>query len=359
VRKALFAFLESDLPAGNPASTHAFGRPSASLIASARASILRTLQANPSEWTVTFTGSGTEANQLAVRSALGPFIEKRIPSVWAVSEVEHACVLDLIPEMKRAGVEVRSLKPNAAGKVNEFEAARGANLLSVIGVGNETGIHHHSLTSHILCAEFTTPNARPLVHVDLVAGWGKVALDLSASGAPDFVAIAGHKLGGLAGTGALIHRRSLPVVREGTPNLAGIVALKTISDQWSEVVGEIARLAPLRDAFETELRIRLPRAVITGDGLPRAPNVSHFYFPGFEKDLSLVSLLDSRGFAVSAGSACAAGAPDPSHVLLAMGIPRVDARNAIRLSLHPGNTTEELREFLEALASIVKRHEAR
>ncbi len=357
VREALFAFLGSEESTGNPASLHAYGRKTSALIAAATEAVLKTVQARPAEWTVTFTGSGTEANQLAVRSVLESASVAGKGSVWAVSEVEHACVLDLLPEMKRKGSEIRKLKPNSAGQVNEFGSAEGANLLSVIGVGNETGILNHSVTSHILCANVATSARKPVVHTDFVAGWGKEALDLSAPNSPDLIAIAGHKLGGLSGIGALIHRKSIPVERKGTPNLAGIVGMKALADHWPRIVREIAGLAPIRDAFELELRKRFPKAVITGDGLGRVPNVSHFYFPGLPKDLYLVTQLDLRGFAVSSGSACASGAPEPSHVLLAMGLSAIDARNALRISLHPGNTTEELTALLDALGEILKRHE--
>jgi cysteine desulfurase len=362
VREALFAFLGaqesgSEESAGNPASLHSYGRKNATLIAAASAAILKTVQASPSEWSVTFTSSGTEANQLAIRSALEPSIATGMAAVWAISEIEHSCVLDLIPEMKGRGVEICMLHANAAGEVSELGGAEGVNLLSVIGVGNETGILHHHLTSHILSGKPAMMTRRTVVHRDFVAGWGKEALNLSAPFSPDLIAIAGHKLGALSGVGALIHRKSILIKRKGTPNLAGITGMKALAEDWPNVVSGIAQLATIRDAFEKELRKRFPKVALTGEGLGRAPNVSHFYFPGLKKDLSLVPLLDLRGFAVSSGSACASGAPQPSHVLLAMGLSELDARNALRVSLHPGNTAEELTAFLDALGEILKRNE--
>jgi cysteine desulfurase len=362
VREALFAFLgtqesASEESTGNPSSLHAYGRKSSAIIAAAEAAILKTVQAPPSEWSVTFTSSGTEANQLGIRSVLEPAIATGKGAVWAVSEIEHSCVLDLIPEMKGRGVEIRMLKANASGEVNELGVAEGANLLSVIGVGNETGILHDLLTSHILSAKNDSTTRKTVVHRDFVAGWGKKELNLSAPFSPDLIAISGHKLGGLSGVGALIHRKSNLIKRKGTPNLAGITGMKALAEDWPNVVSGIAQLATIRDAFEIELLKRFLKVVLTGEGLGRAPNVSHFYFPGLKKDLSLVPLLDLRGFAVSSGSACASGAPQPSHVLLAMGLSELDARNALRVSLHPRNSGEELTAFLDALGEILKRNE--
>jgi cysteine desulfurase len=356
VKRALFAFLESAGLHGNAASLHSYGRDAAALIAEAEAAVLRTFRASPREWAVTFTGSGTEANQLAVRSALLP--SSAGESEWAVSAIEHSCVLDLLPEMAKAGIRIQSLKPNAEGEVRSLLSfSEKTKLISLIGVGNETGIFQWGITSHILSTKTLPIKKRPSLHIDHAAGWGKAELDLSAAFAPDLVAIAGHKLGGLAGSGALIHRRSIPVVRPGTPNLAGIVGLKAIADSWPEFTAELLGLRSLRDRFERDLRERFPFVRIVGETLSRSPNVSNFYFPDLGKDLSLVAGLDLRGFAVSAGSACASQTPEPSHVLLAMGVPELDARNALRVSLHPGNTADELSGLLGALGAILKHHE--
>ena len=358
VKQALFAFLESEASTGNPQSLHAFGRKASALIGDAEAAVLGTFGVSPLHWRVTFTGSGSEANQLAIRSALGPALEQGTLPTWAVSEVEHGCVLGMIPEMKARGVKVHPLRPRATGEVNDLSGIGGASLLSVIGVGNETGIFQHNITSHILQANFPTLKNRPPYHADFTAGWGKKKLDLSKVDAPDFVAIAGHKLGGISGIGALIHRRSIRVERAGTPNLAGIVAMKALADHWAEITGEMEKLRDIREAFERELLARFPKILITGSSFPRAANVTHFIVPGLRKDLSLVAQLDLRGFAVSAGSACASHVPEPSHVLRAMGVSGIDARNALRVSLHPGNTAEDLTRLLDALGAILGKNEA-
>jgi cysteine desulfurase len=365
VTEALLAFLSGEQApahgqvfAANPSSTHAFGRKATTLITEAKAAILKTLHASPTEWGVTFTSGGTEANQLAVRTALAPGLLKGSRPKWAASEVEHSCVLDYREVMTRAGAEVRSLPTERNGEVRQFpKAEEEINLISVIGVGNETGILHHTLTSHILSGNYASTKQRSALHIDFVAGWGKAKLDLSAPNAPDLVAIAGHKLGALPGTGALVHRKSFSPVRAGTPNLTGILAMKAIADHWSEIEGEEDRLRELRDSFENRLLEAFPKTVIVGKDLPRAPQVSNFYFPGLPKDMMLVPHLDLQGFAVSSGSACASQIPEPSHVLLAMGVSKADARNALRVSLHTRNTADDLNRFFEALAAILRRYE--
>jgi cysteine desulfurase len=260
--------------------------------------------------------------------------------------------------MTKRGEEIELLPTTRQGEVRGIETlSEKTKLLSVIGVGNETGIVHHQLTSHILSTLFPSPKERPLWHTDFVAGWGRVDLDLSLPNSPDLVAIAGQKLGGLSGVGGLVHRRSIAVDRPGTPNLIGIHSLLALAKNWADIVSEVEKLRDLRDSFERRLRERFQNIVITGVDLPRTPNVSHFRFPGFKKDLSLVQQLDLKGFALSAGSACASGSPRPSHVLTAMGLSDIDAKNALRMSLHPGICEADLTSFLDALGEILKRYE--
>jgi cysteine desulfurase len=245
----------------------------------------------------------------------------------------------------------------------------GAALISTMAVNNETGIvqNYSSITSHIQCTRTPFPKTSAL-HSDFVAGWGKVEFDLSQAGAPDFVALAGHKLGGLSGIGALVYRKRFEIdpvlrgnqqagLRGGTENLFGIRSLLALTEAWERIRGETESLRALRDEFESGLKARFPRIEITGDAGARAPHISHFVFKGISKALPLVAQLDLRGFAVSSGSACASAIPEPSHVLLALGMSKTDALNALRVSLHPGSTREDLTGLLAALESILKRYE--
>jgi cysteine desulfurase len=250
------------------------------------------------------------------------------------------------------------------------ELAEEATLVSVMGVNNETGLIQPSpfLTSHIQSKKPSPRNTVQALHSDQVAGWGKADIDLSNPEAPDLVAIAGHKLGGISGIGALIYRKEIGLepllrgnqqdgLRGGTENLMGIRSLLALAEEWNRIREEIEALRPLRDEFESGLRARFPKATVTGAEQPRAPHLSHFVFRGYPKALPLVAQLDLRGFAVSSGSACASAVPEPSHVLLALGLPKTDAVNALRVSLYPGTTREDLTGLLDALESILKRYE--
>jgi cysteine desulfurase len=379
VMAALSDFLreqaEGEAALGNPSSTHAYGRRASAMVERAREAMLRTLNAAPSEWAIVFTSGGTEANQLAIRG----YLERRLREgggrpAWALSPLDHHCVLDLAEEMEARGVRIVRLEARDTGEVVGQPGAS-IDLVSAMRVNNETGIVQErsplfpvDVTSHIQ----SSPNLpqTPLWHTDFVAGWGKTDLDLSRPGSPDLVAIAGHKVGALSGVGALVHRRSIaldPLIRGkqqsgargGTENLVGIRSLLAVAENWDLIRAEASGLAEMRDEFERRLVERHPAIRITGKGLPRAPQVSHFVVPGLKRSISLVEQLDLRGFAVSSGSACSSAVPEPSHVLTAMGIGRVDALNAVRVSLHPGTRREDLTGLVEALDAILSRYESR
>lgn len=357
VKKALFAFLNADESIANPASVHSLGRSAADYIAETEKGILKTFNASPSEWSVVFTSGGTESNQLAIRSAFDS-LSSTGARAWAFSEIEHSCVLNMQEEMSKRGARYLKVRPSSFGEIPaDAQEWKEASLISVIGVGNETGIQQPSITSHIQSAHSFIK--KPIFHMDFVAGWGKAVLDLSQPDSPDFVAIAGHKLGGLPGSGAILHRKRIRVIREGTPNFIGIVGLRALTENWTAITEEYLNLKILRDRFEFELMHRFPKVIITGQNRERVLNVSHFYFPNLNRNLSLVTGLDIRGFAVSSGSACASQVPAPSHVLLAMGLDPIDARNALRVSLHPGNTWSDLEGLLNALSEIFRRYEER
>lgn len=330
---------------GNASSQHAFGRRAAALADRAKEAILRTLGADPKRYDLLFTSGGAEANALAIQSCL------QAGEIWAVSPLEHPSVLEQIEPMRKRGVEVHVLKADASGEVTVDKAVQDrARLLSKMRANNETGL----IASHI---QSRASSSSTLIHADCVAAWGKTEIDLSLDGAPDLITIAGHKLGALSGIGALVFKRELPIRRAGTQNLLGIYSMLVLAENWSRVREEVGHLTQLRDGFEKALKTRFRSVRITGEGRERVPHLSHFYFTGFPKPLSLVAALDLRGFAVSAGAACASAVPRPSHVLLAMGVGEVDASNALRVSLHPGNTEEDLSGLLDALSAIIGRYE--
>jgi cysteine desulfurase len=358
---------------GNPSSLHASGRAARRTVEEARERIAAALGARPSE--VLLTGGGTEADNLAVkglywaRTAQDP-ARRRV----LVSAVEHHAVLDPAAWLvEHAGAELVLLPVDADGRVRtdalaaELAAHGGSTaLVSVMWANNEVG------TLQPLADVVAVAHAHGVpVHADAVQAVGQVPVDFAASGL-DAMTVSGHKLGGPGGVGALVARRDLALVpvqhgggqergvRSGSLDVPAIAAFAAAVEQ--AVTGRertAARLAALRDTLVDGVRAAVPDAVLRGplDAGDRLPANAHFTFPGCEGD-SLLYLLDSAGVECSTGSACQAGVPQPSHVLLAMGVPEADARGALRFSLGWPSTAEDVDALLAALPAVVDRARA-
>jgi len=367
---------------GNPSSLHTSGRSARRSVEESRESLAAAVGARPSE--VMFTGGGTEADNLAVKGIFwgrrtGHPERRRI----LVSAVEHHAVLDPAFWMaEHSGAEIVLLPVDGEGRVDlgalrEELAANGAQtaLVSVMWANNEVGTVQPVREVVQLAHQHGVP-----VHSDAVQALGQVPVDFAASGL-DAMTITAHKLGGPVGTGALVARKDLPLtpvlhgggqergVRSGTLDVAGIRAFAVAA---AEAVGALAersaRFAGLRDRLVAGVLERVPDAVLRGPAdlsLPadgagnaaRLPANAHFTFPGCEGD-SLLYLLDSAGVEVSTGSACQAGVPRPSHVLLATGVPEVEARGALRFSLGATSTDADVDRVLEVLPGVVERARA-
>ena len=365
---------------GNPSSLHAAGRAARRTVEESRESLAAAVGARPSE--VVLTAGGTEADNLAVKGVFwarrtGRPERRRI----LVSAVEHHAVLDPAFWMaEHSGAEIVLLPVDGEGRVDlgalrEELAANAAQtaLVSVMWANNEVGTVQPVREVVQLAHQHGVP-----VHSDAVQALGQVPVDFAASGL-DAMTITAHKLGGPVGTGALVARKDLPItpvlhgggqergVRSGTLDVAGIRAFAVAA---AEAVGALperaARLAALRDRLVAGVLERMPDAVLRGPAdltLPpdgraaRLPANAHLTFPGCEGD-SLLYLLDSAGVEVSTGSACQAGVPRPSHVLLAMGVPEVEARGALRFSLGATSTDADVDRVLEVLPGVVERARA-
>jgi len=368
---------------GNPSSLHTAGRAARRTVEESRESLAAAVGARPSE--VVLTGGGTEADNLAIKGIFwgrrtGRPERRRI----LVSAVEHHAVLDPAFWMaEHSGAEIVLLPVDAEGRVDlgalrEELAANGPQtaLVSVMWANNEVGTVQPVREVVQLAHQHGVP-----VHSDAVQALGQVPVDFAASGL-DAMTVTAHKLGGPVGTGALVARKDLPLtpvlhgggqergVRSGTLDVAGIRAFAVAA---AEAVGALperaARLAALRDRLVAGVLERVPDAVLRGPAdlaLPaagatgsaaRLPANAHLTFPGCEGD-SLLYLLDSAGVEVSTGSACQAGVPRPSHVLLAMGVPEVEARGALRFSLGATSTDAEVDRVLEVLPVVVERARA-
>ncbi|MEY9873681.1 cysteine desulfurase [Streptacidiphilus sp. MAP12-33] len=358
---------------GNASSLHSAGRRARRVVEESREQLAAVLGARPSE--IVLTGGGTESDNLAVK---GLFWARRDadPARRRIlcSPVEHHAVLDAVLWLERhEGAVVEWLPVDALGRVHP-EALRAAvttnpsdvALVTVMWANNEVGtiqpIHELAAVAH----EFGIP-----MHADAVQAFGQLPLSFEESGL-DAMTVTGHKIGGPYGVGALVLSRSAaPVpllhgggqerdVRSGTldvPATAGFAAAAAVADERRPRYA--AELGALRDQLVATVRAAVPDAILNGDPDPagRLAANAHFSFPGCEGD-ALLMLLDARGIECSTGSACSAGVPQPSHVLLAMGAEPALARASLRFSLGHTSTEADVKALADAIAPVVSRARA-
>ena len=370
---ALSALTAALAHTGNPSSLHTAGRAARRTVEEARERLAAAVGARPSE--VVWTAGGTEADNLAVKGLFwsrrtGDTARRRV----VVSAVEHHAVLDPAFWLaEHAGAELVLLPVDGDGVVEvdalraELEAhADTVALVSVMWANNEVGALQPLDDVVTLAHRYGVP-----VHADAVQAVGQVPVDLDASGL-DALTLSGHKVGGPGSTGALLVRRGLeltPVlhgggqergVRSGTLDPALMAAFAAAVDEAvAEREAHAARVGALRDDLVRRVLTEVPGATLRGPADParRLPGNAHLTFAGCEGD-SLLYLLDAAGVEVSTGSACQAGVPRPSHVLLAMGVGEDDARGALRFSFGPTSTLDDVDAALAALPGAVERARA-
>jgi cysteine desulfurase len=345
---------ETQEPA-NPSSVHTPGQHARARLNQARQQIAALVQCDARE--VAFASSGTESNLWALRGAYLARAETGRRRI-VTSSIEHPAVLDGLKSLaQHHGAEVLKIEPEPSGAISLQAMQAGLTsevaLCSLQWVNNETGVVQPvgSVAAH--CRSVGIP-----FHTDAAQAIGKVPVSLSEVPA-DLVSFTSHKIGGPAGLGALVARTSVvPLIpghqergtRGGTPWVAGCEAFAlALSLSVGELAAETERLTPLRDWLEREICHRVPNSRVNGTAA-RAPNTTNLLLPGIDAEALLVSL-DLEGICVSTGAACASGSLEPSHVLLAMGLDRVQARSAIRVSM--GRTTQ--RADLELLIDALQR----
>lgn len=360
------AWLENSRHSGNPSSLHASGRSARRIVEESRESIAAALGVRPSA--VIFTSGGTEADNLAIK---GLFWKRRdsiigTPVIIA-SPIEHHAVLDPLHWLaEHEGAEISWLPVDSLGRVNAadvsaaIEAAGGrVALVTVMWANNEIGTVQPVHEIAAVCRMAGVP-----FHTDAVQALGSLPLDLEGI---DAVTITGHKIGGPFGVGALIAETNLglvPVqhgggqereVRSGTLDAPGIAAFSVaVQHAVAHQAASAERLRALRDRMITGVLAAAPSAVLNGDPVDRLPGNAHFSFAGCEGD-ALLMLLDAAGVDVSTGSACSAGIPEPSHVLLALGVDERAARGSLRFSLGRTSTDDDVDALLTALPAVVER----
>jgi len=346
---------------GNASSAHAFGQESKGALEEARAQVAALLNATAAE--IVFTSGGTEADNLGViggAKAL-PFKGRHI----IVSAIEHDAVRHAADALEREGYTVTRVAPDAHGVVHAESVAEAIRpdtaLVSVMAANNETGVVQPVAEIGLVCVKRGVA-----FHVDAVQAAGKMPIDVQAWQAT-MATIAGHKFYGPKGVGALFVKRGFKPVplqhggehekgrRPGTENVPGIVGLgKAAELARVELPDTAQRVGRLRDRLEDSLMKRVPNVVLHGEGATRVPNTSHLSFVGAEGEHLILSL-DMKGIAVSSGAACKAGSAHPSHVLLAMGVPRDVAQSAVRFSLGRCSTEDEIDRVLEIVPAVVSK----
>ena len=343
---------------GNPSGAHREARHARRALDDARDAVAALLGADPGN--VVFTSGGTESDNLAVDGVL-----RATGGLAVCPAAEHPAVLE--PVRDSGGVVVPT---DPAGRVDHdrlvdtLDALADIALVSVMTANNETGV----VNDVSAVAEIVAVHApRAVVHTDAVQATAWLDLVAACRGA-QLVSLTGHKFGGPKGAGALVLCAEVPLAptirgggqererRGGTQNVAAAVGLGEAARLVAaERAATAERIGRLRDRLEVGLVDRVPDTSRTvPDGTPRTPGIAHLCFAGVESE-ALLFLLEQEGIAASAGSSCASGAQEPSHVLAAMGIDREVARGSLRLSLGHGSTDAEVDHALAVVPAAVDR----
>jgi cysteine desulfurase len=370
---AIEAMTEQMARTGNASSLHTSGRLARRVVEESRETIAGAIGCRPSE--VVFTSGGTESDNLAVQGTYAARRDadpRRVRLI--VSSVEHHAVLDCAEFLTaHEGAKVTLLPVDAQGRVPPelvrsalAEDPESAAVVSVMWANNEVGTIQDIAGIAAVAAQFGVP-----MHTDAVQAVGHVPVDITTSGV-DLASLSAHKLGGPIGVGALVVQRDHPLVplshgggqerqvRSGTLDVPAIRAFAVaVEESAREQEEERERLTSLRDqliegALGLDLDITVGGPWTRSDASDRLPGNVHLLVPGCDGD-SLLYLLDAAGIECSTGSACQAGVPQPSHVLLAMGIPEEQARGALRLTLGRASTQSDVEAVLSALPHAVER----
>lgn len=346
---------------GNPSSVYETGREARKAIEKARQQTAEALGAQPGE--IYFTGCGTESDNWALRGAAYARRDKGKHII--TSAIEHHAVLHTAQQLEKEGFQVTYLPVDGEGLVDPAELEKAmrpdTTLVSVMMANNEIGtLQPIEELGRIAKAHGA------LMHTDAVQAIGSVAIDL-AKLPVDLLSLSGHKFHAPKGVGALYVRKGTSIgrfmlggaqergQRAGTENLASIVGLGAAIQLAAEnLPRHNAYLTQLRDAMIDGIMERIPHVRLNGHPRKRLPgnvNVSVRYLEGE----SMLLNLDLRGIAASSGSACTSGSLDPSHVLLAIGLPHEIAHGSLRFSLSEDNTLEEVEQVVDELEKIVRR----
>ena len=353
VRDAMLPYL--GLSFGNASSRHEYGRAARKAIDEARQKVASAVGAHPTE--VVFTSGGSEANNLFIKGAAANLK----PGLIAVSAVEHPCVREPAKSLVKQGWRMHQIAVDSAGRIDAADytlvLAQQPRIISVMKANNETGVLQDVRQ---LAAQAKSSGA--WFHSDAVQALGKIPVDFRELGV-HALTVSAHKIGGPKGAAALIVDKRVDIVplisgggherglRSGTENVAAIVGFGAACEiAVARLQSEPQRLRALRDELEQGLAAQ--GATIFARDAGRLSNTSYFSLPDMDGE-TLVGKLDRAGFAVASGAACSSANPEPSHVLLAMGVEAGMARGAVRVSLGIGTTQKQVKDFLVALDELI------
>jgi cysteine desulfurase len=343
---------------GNASSIHHYGQHARAAVEKARASVAVLMHCRPAE--VVFTSGGTEGDNAAIFG----LVSKGDHVI--TSTIEHSAVLNTCKRLEQMGCEVTYVGVNERGEIDpeDIRNALRANtrLISVMMANNETGVLQPVEEIGRIARE-----ADVFFHTDAVQAAGKVPIDVEKIGC-DVLSISGHKIHAPQGTGAMYIRKGTliqPLIyggsherqrRAGTENLPGIVGLgkaAELATEWLNSNGPVEMIG-MRDRLQQSALDALEAAGVNGAGAARVPNTTNLWFDYIEGE-ALVIALDLKGLAVSSGAACSSGAIEPSHVLLAMGLPHDRARASIRISLGKQTTPQDVDFAISVIPETVGR----
>ncbi len=342
---------------GNPSSVHGFGREARDAVETAREQIGGFLGAGKDE--VVFTSGGTESDNFAIKGVVAVHRRGHI----ITSTIEHHAVERTCQALEQDGFEVTYLPVDGYGMVDPDHVRRALRpdtvLVSVMHANSEVG----TIQPVAEIGRITRERGIPF-HVDAVQTFGKVSIDVDAFGI-DLLSFSGHKIYGPKGVAGLYIRKGTKMVsiqhggeherrrRAGTENVPGIVGFgKAVAVRARDMEAEAIRLAALRDRLWEGISSRVPEVRLNGHPTRRLPGTCNVCFRNVESE-SIVLGLDLKGIGVSAGSACTSGNVEPSHVLVAMGVPLEWAMGAVRCSLGRSTTAEDIDYVVESLEPLL------
>ena len=363
--KILPEVLDSMLPYlkneyGNPSSIYSIGREGRKAIENAREQVAKTLNSNPNE--IFFTSGGSESDNWAIKGIA--FANEKEGKHIITTNIEHHAVLNTCKYLEKYGFEITYLpvKSNGIIDIEDLKKAirKDTILISIMFANNEIGTIQPIKEIGEIAKEKNI-----YFHTDAVQAIGNIPIDVNELNI-DLLSLSGHKFHGPKGVGALYIRKGVKIskmihgggqernMRAGTENVASIVGLgKAIEIASKNITQRSKYLIKLRDRGIKELIEKIPDTILNGDPINRLPGNINVCFKYIEGE-SILLMLDMKGICASSGSACTSGSLEPSHVLLAIGLPHEIAHGSLRLTLSEENTQKDIDYLLEILPPIIE-----